>query len=231
MPMNMTIASERARSETGRNVDGSEIRAHIVRFTAPAVLLGADNVDTDQIIPARYLTTTDKTGLGDKLFSDWRYDASGEPKPDFVLNRPEARTAQVLVAGINFGCGSSREHAPWALVGFGFRAVVARDFADIFRNNALKNSLLPVAIDAAAHERLVAALTATPGASVTVDLETQTLTLPDGTSASFPVDAFAKHCLLTGVDELGFLLTADSDIRAYEAGHPGWIVTTSVEAH
>ncbi len=228
--MTMPMTSERGRPETGggRNADGSAPRATIVRFTAPAVLLSADNVDTDQIIPARYLTTIDKTGLGDKLFSDWRYDASGRPKPDFVLNRPEAHTAQVLVAGSNFGCGSSREHAPWALAGFGFRAVVARDFADIFRNNALKNGLLPIAIDAAPHTRLVAALVATPGATVTVDLEGQILTLPDGTSASFPVDAFAKHCLLTGVDELGFLLAADDDIRAYEVAHPGRVVTNSV---
>jgi 3-isopropylmalate/(R)-2-methylmalate dehydratase small subunit len=226
----MTLTAERGGSETARNADGSEVRARIVRFTAPAVLLLANDIDTDQIIPARYLTTTDKTGLGDKLFSDWRYDANGQPKPDFVLNRPEARTAQVLVAGYNFGCGSSREHAPWALVGFGFRAVVARDFADIFRNNALKNGLLPVAIDAAAHERLVASLTATPGASVTIDLADQTMTLPDGTSASFPVDTFAQHCLLSGIDELGYLLTADADIRAYEAGHPGRIRTSGVGA-
>lgn len=200
----------------------------IARFTAPAILLPADNVDTDQIIPARYLTTTDKAGLGDQLFSDWRYESSGAPRADFVLNQPAARGAQVLVAGANFGCGSSREHAPWALMGYGFRAVVALDFADIFRNNSLKNGLLPIAIDTAAHERLARALAAAPGAAVTVDLATQTLTLPDGTQALFPIDAFAKHCLLSGVDELGFLLAEEPAIAAYEGEHPARVSTTAL---
>ena len=199
-------------------------------FSARAIVVAADNIDTDQIIPARFLTTTDKTGLGDKLFADWRYDATGAPKPDFPLNAPSARGAQILVAGANFGCGSSREHAPWALVGFGFRAVVALDFADIFRNNALKNGLIPVAIDAAAQHRLVSVLGATPDAPLTVDLAAQLLTLPDGTTANFPIDAFAKHCLLSGLDELGFLLAEDAAIAAYEGSHPGRVVTTQLTA-
>jgi 3-isopropylmalate/(R)-2-methylmalate dehydratase small subunit len=176
------------------------------------VVLPIENVDTDQIVPARFLKVTTKTGLGDRLFSDWRYELSGQPKPDFVLNRPESRGAQVLVAGDNFGCGSSREHAPWALYDYGFRAVVSTSIADIFRNNALKNGLLPIVVEKAVHEKLVA----TPGSEVTVDLEAQTLTLADGTSARFPIDPFARYCLLNGVDELAFLLSQERAIAAYE---------------
>jgi len=177
------------------------------------VVLPRDNVDTDQIIPARFLKVTDKKGLGKVLFCDWRYDAGEQPRPDFVLNRPEARGCQILVAGDNFGCGSSREHAPWALVDHGFRAVISTRIADIFRNNALKNGLVPVVIDPAAHAKLLAA----PGASVRVDLEGQTVTLPDGSTASFPIDAFSRYCLMNGVDELGFLLGQEASIAGYEA--------------
>jgi 3-isopropylmalate/(R)-2-methylmalate dehydratase small subunit len=176
------------------------------------VVLPQENVDTDQIIPARFLKTTSKQGLGEGLFSDWRYRPDGSPRPDFVLNRPEAAGAQVLVAGDNFGCGSSREHAPWALVDFGFRAVVSTRIADIFRNNALKNGLLPIVVDPGAHAKLLAA----PGAAVRIDVEAQTLALPDGTTVSFPLDGFSRYCLLNGVDELGFLLAQEDAIAAFE---------------
>ena len=176
------------------------------------VVLPSTNIDTDQIIPARFLTTTTKTGLGEQLFADWRYDENGAPKPDFVLNRPEARGCQILVAGRNIGCGSSREHAPWALLDFGFRAVVSTGIADIFRNNSLKNGLLPVIVDEATHAWLVA----NPGAEVTIDLEQCTLTLPTGAAVRFPIDAFARYCLLNGIDELGYLLSKEADIAAYE---------------
>jgi 3-isopropylmalate/(R)-2-methylmalate dehydratase small subunit len=185
----------------------------IKTFTSKTVVLPIENVDTDQIIPARFLKATSKVGLGQHLFSDWRFDAAGQPRPDFVLNRPEARGAAVLVAGDNFGCGSSREHAPWALYDCGFRAVVSTSIADIFRNNALKNGLLPIVIDGAAHARLLAA----PGAQVTVSLEQQTLTLPDGSVARFPVEPFARYCLLNGIDELEFLLQQEADIARFEA--------------
>jgi 3-isopropylmalate/(R)-2-methylmalate dehydratase small subunit len=177
------------------------------------VVLPIDNVDTDQIIPARFLKGTTKSGLGEKLFSDWRYDAQGGRKADFVLNRPEAQGAAVLVAGDNFGCGSSREHAPWALVDYGFRAVVSTSIADIFRNNALKNGLLPIVVEPALHRRLLAE----PGAPVTISLEEQTLRLGDGTTAQFSVDPFARYCLLNGVDELAFLLSAEDEIARFEA--------------
>jgi len=175
-------------------------------------VLPFDDIDTDQIIPARFLTTTTKEGLGRNLFADWRYNADGTPKPDFVLNRPEAQGARILVAGRNFGCGSSREHAPWALVDYGFRAVVSSEFADIFRNNALKNGLLTVAVDADTHAWLLA----NPGAEITVDLESTTLTLPDGRTASFPIDRFARYCLMNGLDQLGFLLEQRGAIAEYE---------------
>jgi len=195
-------------------------------FTSRLVALPAENVDTDQIIPARFLKVTDKAGLGKALFADWRYLPGGAPNPDFVLNRPEARGARVLVAGDNFGCGSSREHAPWALVGHGFRAVVSTFFADIFRNNALKNGLLPIAVDAAAHRRLLA-LAADPAAEVTVDLGARTVTLPDGEAVPFPIDPFARHCLLNGLDQLTFLEGAADDIARYEAEHPARVRTTA----
>jgi 3-isopropylmalate/(R)-2-methylmalate dehydratase small subunit len=182
-------------------------------FTTKTVLLPIDNVDTDQIIPARFLKVTSKQGLGKQLFADWRYEAGGQPKADFILNRPEAAGATVLVAGDNFGCGSSREHAPWALYDYGFRAVVSTSIADIFRSNSLKNGLLPIVVDPAVHQRLLA----TPGAQVTVSLEDQTIALPDGTKAKFPIDTFARYCLMNGMDELDFLLSHDPDIAAFEA--------------
>jgi 3-isopropylmalate/(R)-2-methylmalate dehydratase small subunit len=188
-------------------------------FTAQVVPLPAENVDTDQIIPARFLKTTDKAGLGDSLFCDWRYDAAGQPKPDFVLNRPEMRGRGVLVAGENFGCGSSREHAPWALLGYGFKAVISTSFADIFRNNALKNGLLPIVVDATTHGRLFEMLNADPDAQVTVDLAAQSVILPDGVSVTFPIDPFVRACLLQGVDELGYLLGHAPAIGVYEAEH------------
>jgi 3-isopropylmalate/(R)-2-methylmalate dehydratase small subunit len=186
-------------------------------FESRTVVLGIDNIDTDQIIPARFLKTISKEGLGAQLFNDWRYDAAGHPKPDFILNRPEAKGAQVLVAGDNFGCGSSREHAPWALVQFGFRAVVSTSFADIFKQNSLKNGLLPIVVPADVHARLLAS----PGACVKVDLAAQTLTLADGRAVEFPVDAFAKHCLLEGIDELGYILGQEPAIAAYEVRRVG----------
>lgn len=194
-------------------------------FTGRVIALPMDNIDTDQIIPARFLKTTDKAGLGASLFADWRYDADGRPRPDFVLNRPEAQGAQVLLAGDNFGCGSSREHAPWALAGFGFRAVVSTSFADIFRNNALKNGLLPIIVDGEAHRRLLDSLAREPQAEVTVDLAAQTLKLPGGVEVSFPIDGFARDCLLEGVDELGYLFQRHSQIAAYEARVPDAVRT------
>ena len=180
-------------------------------FTSRTVLLPQANIDTDQIIPARFLKTTTRKGLGQFLFADWRFDDGGKPRAEFVLNQPGAAGAQVLVAGENFGCGSSREHAPWALHDFGFRAVVSTSIADIFRANAVKNGLLPIAVDAQTH----ALLLASPGAEVTIDLEEQTLTA-GGRTASFPLDPFARFCLLNGTDELGFLLAQDEAITAFE---------------
>jgi len=177
-------------------------------------ILPVTNVDTDQIIPARFLTTTTREGLGRQLFSDWRYHADGSPKPDFLLNRPESAGCQILVAGRNFGCGSSREHAPWALLDYGFRAVISTEIADIFRNNSLKNGLLPVVVD----EPTSAWLIEHPGAEITLDLERASLILPDGRAVTFPIESFARHCLLNGVDELGFLLSQHERIAAYERG-------------
>jgi 3-isopropylmalate/(R)-2-methylmalate dehydratase small subunit len=188
-------------------------------FQSKIVPLSAENVDTDQIIPARFLKVTDKTGLGESLFCDWRYNADGSPKEDFVLNQPEMKGRQVLLAGDNFGCGSSREHAPWALTGYGFRAVVSTSFADIFRNNSLKNGLLPVVVDKDTHAQLFSIMEEDPHATVSVDLETQTLTLPDGRAVTFPIDAFSKACLLNGVDEIGYVQGMTDKIEAFEAAH------------
>ena len=176
------------------------------------VVMPSSNIDTDQIIPARFLTTTTREGLGAALFADWRYDAAGQPRPDFVLNQPAVQGCQVLVAGRNIGCGSSREHAPWALLDYGFRAVVSTEIADIFRSNSLKNGLLPVVVDEATHAWLLA----NPGVEVEIDLAARELRLPDGRSAGFPVEAFARYCLMNGVDELGFLLGQADAIAAYE---------------
>lgn len=188
-----------------------------IAFTSRLAALPIDNIDTDQIIPARFLKTTSKAGLGDELFFDWRYEADGKPKPDFILNRPEGRAAQVLLAGDNFGCGSSREHAPWALLQYGFRAVISTSFADIFRGNSLKNSLLPIAVPYDTHKALLQAAAKDPAAAVSVDLANQTLTLPGGSSVTFPIDQFAKHCMLEGIDELGYILQQEVAIAEYEA--------------
>jgi 3-isopropylmalate/(R)-2-methylmalate dehydratase small subunit len=190
--------------------------AQFTTLLSRVVLLPVNDVDTDQIIPARFLKVTDKAGLGASLFADWRYATDGQPKPDFVLNQPGAKDAAILVAGDNFGCGSSREHAPWALVGFGFRAVVATSFADIFCNNALKNGLLPVVVDPGTHAEVLALAKADPAAFFSVDLAAQTLTLPNGRAARFPVDPFAKSCLLNGVDELGYILRFEPEIATFE---------------
>lgn len=184
----------------------------VTTITSRTVVLPVENVDTDQIIPARFLKATSKAGLGEKLFADWRMDGEGRPKPEFVLNRPEAKGARILVAGDNFGCGSSREHAPWALYDYGFRAVVSTSIADIFRNNSLKNGLVPVVVDRATHEKLLA----DPGAEVTISVADRTLTLRDGSKATFPIDPFARYCLMNGVDELDFLLSQEDAISAFE---------------
>lgn len=185
-------------------------------LTSRVVPLPTNDVDTDQIIPARFLKTTDKEGLADKLFHDWRYRADGTPDPEFPLNRDASRGARILLAGSNFGCGSSREHAPWALMAWGFRAVIATSFADIFKNNGLKNGLLPVAIDTGAHRTLFDCVERDPSTQVTIDLEAQTVTLPDGGTAHFDVDSFARKCLLEGVDQLGYLLSFEKEIESYE---------------
>jgi 3-isopropylmalate/(R)-2-methylmalate dehydratase small subunit len=184
-------------------------------LTGRTVVLPLDDVDTDQIIPARFLKGTTRTGLGRGLFADRRYDAEGALRPEFPLNRPDAAGAPVLVVGRNFGCGSSREHAVWALLDQGFRAVIAPSFADIFRGNALKNGVLPVALPV----EDVARLTAAPGATVTIDLGAQRVVLPDGTRSRFTVDPFARHCLLEGIDEMEFLLGQEPAIAAYESAH------------
>jgi 3-isopropylmalate/(R)-2-methylmalate dehydratase small subunit len=176
------------------------------------VVMPSTNIDTDQIIPARFLTTTVRDGLGGSLFADWRYDGDGRPRPDFVLNQPQAHGCQVLVAGRNIGCGSSREHAPWALLDYGFRAVVSTEIADIFRSNSLKNGLLPVVVDETTHRWLLDH----PGAEVEVDLAAAALRLPDGREVGFPIEAFSRYCLMHGIDELGYLLGQLPAIERYE---------------
>jgi 3-isopropylmalate/(R)-2-methylmalate dehydratase small subunit len=178
------------------------------------VVLRSSDIDTDQIIPARFLTTTTKEGLGKNAFADWRYDAQGNVKSDFILNQPAAKGCAILVAGRNFGCGSSREHAPWSLLDFGFRAVISSEIADIFRSNSLKNGLLPVAVDDTTHQWLLD----NPGVQVRIDLSSNMLTLPNGTSVKFPIEAFARYCLLNGVDELGYLLKQSDAITRFEQG-------------
>ncbi len=184
----------------------------IQTITSRTMVLPSSNIDTDQIIPARFLTTTTREGLGRSLFADWRYDGQGTPKADFVLNRPEAQGCRILVAGHNFGCGSSREHAPWALLDYGLQAVVSTEIADIFRNNSLKNGFVPVVVDRATNDWLLA----NPGAEVTINVEETTLALPNGTRVKFPLEGFSRYCLLNGVDELGFLLDRRAQIEAYE---------------
>ncbi len=185
------------------------------RITSRTVVLPRTDIDTDQIIPARFLRTTSREGLGKQLFADWRYLADGTPNPDFELNQPAAAACKVLVGGRNFGCGSSREHAPWALLDFGIQAVISSEFADIFRSNALGNGLVPVIVD----ETTLQWLIANPGVEVTVDLDSSSLLLPGGKAVSFPITPFARFCLMQGVDQLGYLLMKDADITAYENKH------------
>jgi 3-isopropylmalate/(R)-2-methylmalate dehydratase small subunit len=194
-------------------------------LTSRLVPLPIDNIDTDQIIPARFLKTISKEGLDKQLFNDWRYDAEGNSRPDFIINTPQAKGAEILLAGDNFGCGSSREHAPWALTQFGFRAVISTSFADIFKGNALKNSLLPIVVPREIHGELFRAVEADPQYTVTVKLAEQQLVLPDGRSVEFPVDAFSKHCLLNGIDELGYIQQHEAEIAAYEARRPDTVNT------
>jgi 3-isopropylmalate/(R)-2-methylmalate dehydratase small subunit len=193
--------------------------------TSAVVPLPRNDVDTDQIIPARFLKTVDRRGLGDQLFCDWRYLADGSPNPEFVLNRPEMAGRRILLAGDNFGCGSSREHAPWALTAWGIRAVVSSSFADIFRSNALKNGLLPIVVAPDVLARLFALVEADPAAAFTVDLEAQELRLPDGEAIAFEIDGFARRMILDGTDELGYLLGLEERIAAYEAAHPPRVST------
>jgi len=191
-------------------------------FESKIVVLPIENIDTDQIIPARYLKVTSMEGLGAGLFQDWRYHKSdGSPVPEFPLNKPASKGAEILVTGDNFGCGSSREHAPWALMQYGFKAVISTSFADIFNGNALKNGLLPIVVPADVHKELLAS----DGGRVKVDLAAQKITLPSGKEVHFPIDAFAKQCLLEGVDELGYMLKQDPAITAYEARRVGSVNT------
>jgi 3-isopropylmalate/(R)-2-methylmalate dehydratase small subunit len=193
--------------------------ATFTTLTSRVIPLLVDNVDTDQIIPARFLKVTDKKGLGEQLFCDWRYNSDGTPKSDFVLNQPWHRGAQALLAGDNFGCGSSREHAPWALTAFGFRAVISTTIADIFRSNSMKNGLLPVVLTAVEHNQLKEEIQKSPNAEVTINLEKQEIIFPSGTKAIFPIDPFSKFCLLNGVDELEYLRRFTKEVERYEAAH------------
>lgn len=192
---------------------------------ATMVAIPTENVDTDQIIPARFLKVTDKNGLGDNLFFDWRYNADGSPKEDFILNTRQGQKAKILVAGDNFGCGSSREHAPWAIMGYGFRAVISTSFADIFRNNSLKLGLVPVIVDKDTHYQLMSLIEEEPDTEITIDLQNQTVQLPDGRNVEFPIDSFSKTCILQGVDQLGYLQSHAANVEAYEANHPDRVNT------
>jgi 3-isopropylmalate/(R)-2-methylmalate dehydratase small subunit len=192
--------------------------AQFTTLTSRVMPLPVNDIDTDQIIPAQFLKVTDKNGLADVLFFHWRFNDDGSPKLDFVINKPESNGAQILLAGDNFGCGSSREHAPWALVAYGFRAVISTSFADIFRSNSLKNGLIPIIVDQATHKMLFDLIEEVPNAQLTVDLESQTLTFPHG-NVTFPIDPFNKACLLNGVDELGYIIGFEEQISAFEAAH------------
>ncbi|MCU0484083.1 MAG: 3-isopropylmalate dehydratase small subunit [Chloroflexi bacterium] len=197
-------------------------------FTSRAIPLPAENVDTDQVVPARYLKVTDKAGLAEALFHDWRFEPDGTLKnPPFVLDRPEMAGRQILLAGDNFGAGSSREHAPWALAAWGIRAILSTSFADIFRSNALKNGVLPIAVDAATHRRLFELVAADPEAAFTVDLAEQGVLLPDGSTLEFEIDPFARRMLLAGTDEIGYVLAQLPAIEAWEASHPARVDTRS----
>ena len=190
--------------------------AGLSEFRSRTVVLPTRDIDTDQIIAARFLTTTTREGLGEHLFHDLRFDTTGQARADFPLNRPDADGCRILVAGSNFGCGSSREHAPWALLDYGFRAVISTEIADIFFNNALKNGLLPIVVDAATHEYLLA----NPGIEVAADVARACIRLPGGREVEFPIDRFARYCLIEGIDQLGFLLQHDSAIAAFERERP-----------
>ncbi|MCL4261580.1 MAG: 3-isopropylmalate dehydratase small subunit [Anaerolineae bacterium] len=194
-------------------------------LTSHLVALPIENIDTDQIIPAQFLKTISKAGLGQNLFYHWRYREDGSPNPDFALNQPEAQGANILLAGDNFGCGSSREHAPWSLMDYGFTAVISTSFADIFRNNSLKNGLLPVIVDETTHRQLLSLVEEDPTTQVTIDLAEQQVVLPDGRAVPFPIDAFSKTCLLEGLDQLGYLLKQEARVAEYEAAHPARVNT------
>jgi 3-isopropylmalate/(R)-2-methylmalate dehydratase small subunit len=199
----------------------------IKTITSRVVPFLHDNIDTDIIVPARFLKVTDKVGVDQYLFRDWRFDDQGNPRPDFILNQPRGQGAKILLVGRNFGTGSSREHAPWALMAFGFRALIGTSFADIFNENSLKNGLLPVIVPQDFHEELARAIEADPNLEISVDLASQTVTIPGGKSASFPMDAFSKKCLLAGLDQLGYIQHQEPGIRAYEQSHPSPIETTA----
>jgi 3-isopropylmalate/(R)-2-methylmalate dehydratase small subunit len=195
------------------------LMATFTKLSSRVVPLLVDNIDTDQIIPARFLKVTDKKGLGDQLFCDWRYNADGSPQSDFVLNQPQHSGSQILLAGDNFGCGSSREHAPWALTAFGFRAVISTTIADIFKSNSMKNGLLPIILTPEEHRQLKNEIHKSPNAEVTINLEQQQIVFPSGATATFPIDPFSKFCLLNGVDELEYLRRFMKEIEQYEASH------------
>ncbi len=188
----------------------------IVTITSKIIPLPRNSIDTDQIIPARYLKAVDKVGMANGLFADWRYNPDGTPKADFVLNQPRYQGAKILLAGDNFGCGSSREHAPWALIGWGIRAVISTSFADIFKNNALKNGLLPIAVDQSTFQSLLDLTQELPDAEITIDLEKQWIVLPDAKTIAFEIEPFARRCLLMGVDQLGYILSFEKQIFSYE---------------
>lgn len=197
----------------------------VTAFRGKVIPLPVSDVDTDQIIPARFLKTIEKLGLGDNLFNDWRFNADGRPNPGFVLNQPRASGGSILLAGDNFGCGSSREHAPWALLGYGIRAVISTSFADIFRNNSLKNGLLPVIVDQATLDELFDTARADENLEVAIDLASQALELPSGREVSFPVDGFSKQCLLEGGDQLSYIQQRMDSILAYEQASPNVLDT------
>ncbi len=196
------------------------------KLSGKVVAIPTENIDTDQIIPAQFLKTISKKGLGKHCFFNWRYLTDGTPNPEFVLNQGQSEGATILLAGDNFGCGSSREHAPWSLMDYGFQAIISTSFADIFRNNALKNGLLPVIVDEQTHQQLLSLVAEEPNTTVEIDLAAQTVTLPDGRSVEFPIDEFSKTCMLEGLDQLGYLLKQDTAVAAYERVHPARVNTS-----
>ena len=199
-------------------------------FSSAVIPFPAENIDTDQIVPARFLKVTDRWGLSEALFADWRFDDAGNPRSEFILNQPEMRGRQVLLAGDNFGCGSSREHAPWALVAWGIRVILSTSFADIFRNNALKNGLLPIVVEPERHRQLTELSHTNPSFELTVDLDAQRIHLPGDEDLPFDIDPFVKLMILKGTDELGYLLSKGPDIERWEATHPARVDTTLGQA-